>query len=133
MKNILLFCLGLLFSGCLGIGFVHQEKLVQTTCEGTSLKSYLKSSKDFNTSFEFVETDNNISMYKRKTSDYDLKGIIPMVGIGIPLVIPFGYNYEYFYFKDGYCFKEVVENSTWTGAMCGLLNENGKMGCDTLK
>lgn len=129
IKSISLILTVFLFSGCIGIGFVHDKEFKNEDNIG-------KSFNDINKSYSnliFVKSENGISSYRYKTDDFDLIGIIPMVGIGIPLVIPVGYLNDDFKFKNNVCVEQISRNSGWTGFMCGMLNENGAMGCSLLK
>lgn len=118
----------ILFSGCIGIGVVHPTLYKENYFIGKSYEN-VKSKIDM----ELLSKNNNIITYKRKKDEFKYAGVVPMIGIGIPLILPIGYVHEYYVFKNNICIEESIESTTWNGFMCGLLNENGKMGCDFLK
>lgn len=129
MKKYIFFLLvSFLFSGCIGIGIVHPTSYKENYFIGKNYEEVIK-----NINLEYFSKKNNIITYKRKKDEFKYAGVVPMIGIGIPLVLPVGYVYEYYVFKNNICIDESIDSTTWNGFMCGLLNENGKMGCGILK
>ena len=69
-------------------------------------------------------------IFEKKSSTF--RGIIPMLLIGIPIILPFGSDNLTLIYKNNKCLKINNEYTDWSGFMCGLLNENGKFGCSRL-
>jgi len=59
-------------------------------------------------------------------------GIVPMIGIGIPLILPLRNNKIILTLESENLTKATTIQTDWSGYMCGLLNGNGRMGCSTL-
>lgn len=59
-------------------------------------------------------------------------GIVPMLGIGIPLILPLRNNRIILTLESENLTKATTIQTDWSGYMCGLLNENGRIGCSTL-
>jgi hypothetical protein len=129
LRILLSIIIAVFFSGCIGIGVVHSTKYEETKNIGKTTKQI----KEIYSNITFVEKKENIEYFIAKRDNFDLKGIIPMIGIGIPLVFPTGYLNTEFQFENNTLIKEYYEDTIWSGFMCGILNENGKMGCSTLK
>jgi hypothetical protein len=119
-------------TGCVGIGVVHSKDR-QPECENQYTKeynlNYLK--KIYGEPKDIIE-EAEVTSYLYTKDNMALRGVIPMIGIGIPLVLPIGTDYYEIRYKDNKCIDIREEYTEWSGYMCGYLNENGKRGCDTL-
>ena len=136
-KHVNLFILSIFtfFTGCVGGGIVYSKK---TTYENFSI--WASSSKEFkyiDTSTELknpnksdfikvwgepnkikYEKETTIWIYKTDTS---WAGIVPMIGIGIPLIIPTGTNCIelHFYNDEDHPFLGVAYHTSWAGFAYG--------------
>ena len=127
IKLILISSISLLFSGCIGIGFIHQKDTNVTENIGKRFESML-----YNNCSK--KNDLNNTVYICKKDSYDWKGVVPMIGVGIPIAIPVGYNKDVYYVDEyNIITKEIHKDTSWNGFMCGVLNENGDTGCSFLK
>lgn len=119
----------LLLSGCVGIGIAHRKEWHNPNEIAKSMEEVKRRHKG---EPQIKHEDNKeVWTYKKESAHW---GIVPIVVIPIPLVLPVGTNYDRIEFENGKCVKEIVEYNGWTGFRCGLLSEaSSKMGCTTLK
>jgi len=120
----------ILFNGCVGIGIVHQHERDEEYYVGKTVNEIEKIFQERKLVDKY--TENNKLIYEYEIEDVAYRGIVPMIIIGIPLIIPVGSNETNIEFENGVCTKAVEGYTNWSGYMCGLLNENGKMGCAPL-
>lgn len=136
--------MALLLSGCVGIGVVHSKveeygdfalsgkPNLRPNEKGAVTKAELKS--------KWGEPDkikNADDPRQQRWVYYDglsWAGVIPMIGIGIPLILPSGHDYVEITFADEKAIGARRSRTGWTGFACGFLDEGGvRKGCDTLK
>lgn len=60
-------------------------------------------------------------------------GIVPMIGVGIPLILPLRANKVILTIENEKLSKATTVQTGWSGYMCGMLNENARWGCAKLK
>jgi len=63
-----------------------------------------------------------------------MAGAVPMVGVGVPLVVPIGSEYVDIYMKDQLAIRAEMLGTTWSGGYYGPENEGtGNTGFHKLK
>ena len=123
-----------LLSGCYGGGVVHSKtKTFERFGLGYKGDVYLQTAAENPTEAKLQELwgkpdttrheKDDVVVWRYKTG-VSAAGLVPMVGVGIPLVVPTGSDYVDFYIKNGVAVKAHVSSTTWSGGYYGPANEN---------
>jgi hypothetical protein len=122
-----------LLSGCYGGGVVHSRT---TTTENFSLgyrgEVHPESKEGNPTEAKLqelwgkpdskIDEKDGVVIWRYKTG-MSMAGVVPMVGVGIPLVVPTGSDYTDIYIKNELAVKAHVSSTTWSGGYYGPANE----------
>jgi len=127
---IFIISISLLITGCVGIGVVHSKDR-QSECENQYTRDYTLNylNKIYGEAKSISVIDKNTTTYLYTIDNMAWRGVIPMIGIGIPFVLPIGTDYYEITYTDDKCIKTKEEYTEWSGYMCGYVNENGKKDC----
>ena len=69
-----------------------------------------------------IDEKDGVVIWRYKTG-MSMVGVVPMVGVGIPLVVPTGSDYTDIYIKNELAVKAHVSSTTWSGGYYGPANE----------
>jgi hypothetical protein len=130
--TLLTITISMIMTGCVGIGVVHSKTRISECDSYYAKEKNLNYLKNLYGEPKDITIKENTTSYLYTKDNMALRGVIPMIGIGIPLVLPIGTDYYIIKYKDEDCIDIEEEYTEWSGYMCGYLNENGKRGCTTL-
>jgi hypothetical protein len=130
-------------SGCVGIGFVHSKVdeydgfLLGPKPEVRGGGNVGITQADVKSQWGTPDKIEDGATAKQRWIYYDglsWAGVIPMIGIGIPLLVPSGRDYVEMVFDGDKAFRARRSRTGWSGFICGFLDEGGvQKGCATLK
>ena len=131
IKMLIVLLIALALEGCVGIGVVHSKESIKECSNEDSKQKNLEWLEKTYGKAELKEKNNQTEYVFVKDSTA-FRGVIPMLFIGIPLVLPLGTDYYSVTYEGDKCIGVQSEYTNWSGYMCGILNENGRMGCSSL-
>ena len=132
-----------LLTGCIGGGVVHSKK-EELDHFRLGQKGYILPTKNIDNPTESVvaekwgepdlkRNERDFTVWRYKTG-VRFTGVVPMVGIGVPLLVPTGSDHVDIYMKKGRALKASRFYTGWSGGYYGPEHEGGgKAQFNTLK